>query len=65
MAIIQSSDRVSRPFLVVTNRSRPKLFDRDKNANPITNLLDTHFLQNDLIAFNEIVPIHVVDYITV
>lgn len=61
MPVIQSGNGVPCPFLVIPNGSRAKLFDCDKYANSITNLLNTHFLQNDLIAFNEVTSVDIVD----
>jgi hypothetical protein len=37
-----------------------ELLDSDKNADPITNLFDTDFLENLLIAFEKVVPVEIV-----
>ena len=61
MPVVQGGNRVPCPFLMIPNGSRSKLFDGDKNTNAVTNLLDAHFLQNDLITFNEITSVDIVD----
>lgn len=61
MPVVQGGNGVPCPLFMIPNRSRAKLFDGDKNADSITNLLDPHFLQNDLITFDEITSVDVID----
>lgn len=39
-----------------------ELFDGDEDSHPIADLLDSHLLENLLIAFEQVVPVDMVGY---
>jgi hypothetical protein len=48
------------PLLTVIQRLAPELLDSNENADSIADLFDPHFLQDFLVAFNEVIAIEII-----
>lgn len=55
MAIVQGSQRVSVPLLLVADSFCPQLFDGNEYADTISDLLDSHLFEYELITLNKVV----------
>ena len=61
LAIIKGSKRVSVTLFMVTDSLRSQLLDCNQYSDTISNFLDAHLFQYELITFNEIAPGNVID----
>lgn len=60
--MIQRSKGVSVAFLVVADSSSPQLLDGNEYSDTVSNLLDSHLFQHELVAFDEVATSDIVDY---
>ena len=62
LAVVQCSQRIPIAFPMVADGFGSQLFDGNKDADTISNFLDTHLFQYELIAFDKITASNIVDY---
>lgn len=58
----EGSDGVPHSFLGIPNGLGPQLLDRNEHPDPVSNLLDAHFLQDQLVTLDKITAGNVVTY---
>lgn len=61
LTVVQGGERISIAFPVVADGFGSQLLDGNKYADTISNFLDAHLFEHDLITLNEIIAGDVVD----
>ena len=61
LAIVQGCQGVSVPLFVIAYSFGSQLLDGNKNSDTISNLLDSHLFEHELITLNKVVPSNIVD----
>ena len=62
LAVVQCSQRIPIAFSMVADGFGSQLLDGNEDANTISDFLDAHLFQHELIAFNKITASNIVDY---
>lgn len=61
LTIIQGSQRISVPLLLVADSSCSQLFDGNEYPDSISDLLNSHLLEYKLITLNKVIPRNIID----
>lgn len=61
LTAVQCSKRVPVALLVVTNGLGPQLFDSNEYPDTVSDFLDSHLFEDQLITFDEIIAGDIVD----
>ena len=61
LAIVQGCQGVSIPLLVIAYSFCSQLLDGNKYSDAISNLLDSHLFEHELITLDKVVPGNIVD----
>ena len=62
LAVVQCSQRIPIAFSMVADGFGSQLLDGNEDANAISNFLDAHLFQHELIALDKITASNIVDY---
>ena len=62
LTAVQCSQRISIAFSMVADGFGSQLLDGNEDANTISNFLDAHLFEHELVAFNKITASDIVDY---
>lgn len=60
-AVVHGRNLVTDPLLMISDSLGPKLFDADEDPDTITDFLDAHLLEDQLITLYQIASGNVVD----
>lgn len=61
LTVIQGSQRISVPLLLVANSFCSQLFDGNEYSDSISDLLDSHLLEYKLITLNKVITRNIID----
>ena len=61
LTIIQGSQRISVPLLLVADSFCSQLFDGNEYSDSISDLLNSHLLEYKLITLNKVIPRNIID----